>query len=100
MRDIATYTPSALAANDLYKRHLVMIKDFVETSHTQREHTVSSIQNSMRLPKISSSYTTFGQTKKVPLSSQLTSKYIRNHAPKTLSFEEALAQVRNETRFS
>ena len=66
IEEVATYTPSAMAANDLYKRQLDVIKTMANNARLQRETTTVAIHNSLSIPKNGNSpYTTLRQTKMV-----------------------------------
>jgi hypothetical protein len=87
-KEVATYAPSVLAATDMYKRHLNLISDFIDTNRNTRESHVKTMQQTTYHQK-ANPYTTLETTK----------EFIRKNKPKTLSMEEALALVREEARY-
>ncbi len=71
----------------MYKRHLNLISDFIETNKNNREASVRTMQQSV-FQQRDNAYTTLESTK----------DFIRRNKPKTLTMEEALAQVREEAQ--
>jgi len=67
-----------LVANDVFKRHLLLLQSMVE-SHKAR---MSALDNAIASTK--RSYTTLADTK----------EFIRQNRPRTLTMDEALASVK------
>lgn len=84
--EVSAYAPSVLAATDMYKRHLNLITDYIETNKSTRVAEVKTMQQTVLRQK-GNAYTTLESTK----------QFIRRNRPRTLTMEEALAQVREES---
>jgi hypothetical protein len=86
--EISTYTPAYLAATDLYKRHVKLIRDFVDTNRVMQQASIQAMQASLSRSS-SSSYTTLEETK----------AFIAKNRPKPLSMKEAMRLVKEEEKY-
>jgi len=81
MEALTGYNPAIVALNNMLREQIRLVEQFVEINQRMYESYSAGVNSSYR-------YTTLEDTQ----------QFIRRNRPKTISYEEALEQVRREQR--